>query len=372
MATFPTADDALNAAAQMQQQIAAHAELKVDGQPVAIRIGCHFGPGGAREPRRVRRRRAHRQPHDEPGQGRTDHHHRGDRRAALARVARCLRARSTSPRSRAGRARWRCTRCCGRPRTSPACCRRSPAMHARGAPCACGCAPRIVSSWSTSGTRASPSAAPRTTTWWCKGNLISRLHARIEISRNKFVLVDQSTNGTFVQTADGEEAFVRRDSVQIKGQGMIGLGRAARAAARRSRSDSTAKRPDAPASRGAPRSAEPLLGGLELREQRRRQAAAVARRGTRASRRAPCARLSASTASSSTRARRRAMSSPARLRSCGRGRQPIGGLDRADLAGAAVEHPGEHAQILADSPARGTCRRRPAEPVDVEDARRRA
>jgi len=58
-----------------------------------------------------------------------------------------------------------------------------------------------------------------------KGNLISRLHARIEISRNKFVLVDQSTNGTFVQSADGEESFVRRDSLQIRGQGMIGLGR---------------------------------------------------------------------------------------------------------------------------------------------------
>ena len=58
-----------------------------------------------------------------------------------------------------------------------------------------------------------------------KGNLISRLHARIEISRNKFVLIDQSTNGTFVQSADGEESFVRRDSLQIKGEGMIGLGR---------------------------------------------------------------------------------------------------------------------------------------------------
>src|SRR4029077_18984439 len=58
-----------------------------------------------------------------------------------------------------------------------------------------------------------------------KGNLISRLHARIEINRNKFVLIDQSTNGTFVQSADGEESFVRRDSLQIKGQGMIGLGR---------------------------------------------------------------------------------------------------------------------------------------------------
>jgi len=44
MATFPTADDALNAAGQMQKQIGAHSELKVDGQPVSIRIGCHYGP----------------------------------------------------------------------------------------------------------------------------------------------------------------------------------------------------------------------------------------------------------------------------------------------------------------------------------------
>ncbi len=58
-----------------------------------------------------------------------------------------------------------------------------------------------------------------------KGNLISRLHARIELNRNKFVLIDQSTNGTFVQTAEGEESFVRRDSLQLKGEGMIGLGR---------------------------------------------------------------------------------------------------------------------------------------------------
>ncbi len=44
MATFPNADEALNAAAQMQQQISNHAGLKVEGQPVAIRIGCHYGP----------------------------------------------------------------------------------------------------------------------------------------------------------------------------------------------------------------------------------------------------------------------------------------------------------------------------------------
>src|SRR5260370_27916399 len=44
MATFPTADDALNAAAQMQKQIVTHPQLKVDEQTVAIRIGCNFGP----------------------------------------------------------------------------------------------------------------------------------------------------------------------------------------------------------------------------------------------------------------------------------------------------------------------------------------
>ena len=44
MATFPTADDALNAAAQMQKQITLHPQLKVDEQTVAIRIGCNFGP----------------------------------------------------------------------------------------------------------------------------------------------------------------------------------------------------------------------------------------------------------------------------------------------------------------------------------------
>ena len=58
-----------------------------------------------------------------------------------------------------------------------------------------------------------------------KGNLISRLHARIEIDRHKFLLIDQSTNGTFVQTDAGDESFVRRDSLQIKGKGLIGLGK---------------------------------------------------------------------------------------------------------------------------------------------------
>ena len=59
-----------------------------------------------------------------------------------------------------------------------------------------------------------------------KGNLISRIHAKVEMRRGKFILVDQSTNGTFVQNVQGEETFVRRDSTELHGEGTIGLGRA--------------------------------------------------------------------------------------------------------------------------------------------------
>jgi FHA domain len=54
---------------------------------------------------------------------------------------------------------------------------------------------------------------------------ISRLHARIEISPNKILLIDESTNGTYVRAADGKESFIHRNSMQLEGQGMIGVGR---------------------------------------------------------------------------------------------------------------------------------------------------
>ena len=59
-----------------------------------------------------------------------------------------------------------------------------------------------------------------------KGNLISRIHAKIEMRKGKFILVDQSTNGTFVQNVRGQEKFVRRDSTELGDEGTIGLGRA--------------------------------------------------------------------------------------------------------------------------------------------------
>jgi class 3 adenylate cyclase len=59
-----------------------------------------------------------------------------------------------------------------------------------------------------------------------KGNLISRIHAKIEMRRGRFVLIDQSTNGTFIQNVQGHETFVRRDSTELGDEGTIGLGRA--------------------------------------------------------------------------------------------------------------------------------------------------
>jgi adenylate cyclase len=59
-----------------------------------------------------------------------------------------------------------------------------------------------------------------------KGNLISRIHAKIEMRRGKFMIIDQSTNGTFVLNVQGQEVFVRRDSAELGEEGTIGLGRA--------------------------------------------------------------------------------------------------------------------------------------------------
>jgi adenylate cyclase len=54
---------------------------------------------------------------------------------------------------------------------------------------------------------------------------ISRLHARFECNRDRIVLRDVSTNGTYVKFEDGESALVRRDERQVEGNGLMCLGR---------------------------------------------------------------------------------------------------------------------------------------------------
>ncbi|MGI8740191.1 MAG: adenylate/guanylate cyclase domain-containing protein [Gammaproteobacteria bacterium] len=56
-------------------------------------------------------------------------------------------------------------------------------------------------------------------------NLVSRIHASIAYRRGKFVLLDQSTNGTFVRHLDGQEVYLRREETPLWGRGAISLGR---------------------------------------------------------------------------------------------------------------------------------------------------
>src|SRR6202167_1184349 len=224
MATFPTADAALNAAAQMQQQITSHPQLKVEGQPVAIRIGCHFGPVML-ENRDVF--------------GATVH--TANRMTSQAKAGQIITTAATverlSPEWRASCRQIDVATLKGQGNEvalyevlwqSEDVTSMVPAISMNSRPVRllrlrlhANDRDLVIDEQHTSVTigRAEDNDVV------IKGNLISRLHARIEISRSKFVLIDQSTNGTFVQSADGEESFVRRDSLQIRGQGMIGLGK---------------------------------------------------------------------------------------------------------------------------------------------------
>lgn len=226
MATFPSADEALNAAAQMQQQISTHAMLKVEGQPVAIRVGCHFGPV-VLESRDVF--------------GATVH--TANRMTSQAKAGQIITTAATverlSPEWRAAVRQIDVATLKGQGSevalyevlwqtedvTSmvPAIAMAARAATGRPQRLRLRCQDQEI---------LLDEQHPHITIGRAedndlvvKGNLISRLHARVEINRNKFVLIDQSTNGTFVQSDAGEESFVRRDSLQIKGKGMIGLGR---------------------------------------------------------------------------------------------------------------------------------------------------
>lgn len=227
MATFPTADSALNAASRMQHDIRTHGGLLVEGQPIAIRIGGHFGPvvlenrdifGAAvhtanRMTSQAKAgqimitsamvdrlapewRSAVRQIDIATLRGKTNEDElfevlwqKEDATSMLPALALSVAIREKRPRRL--RVKFQ---------------NQEFVLDDRRTNLAIG--------------RAEENDVV------IKGNLISRLHARIELNRNKFLLVDQSTNGSFVTARGGEESFVRRDSMQLKGEGMIGLGRA--------------------------------------------------------------------------------------------------------------------------------------------------
>ena len=61
----------------------------------------------------------------------------------------------------------------------------------------------------------------------CINTIILSLLYRHTPDRCKFILIDQSTNGTYVKTGEGQEIYLRREEVPLVGRGIIGLGESA-------------------------------------------------------------------------------------------------------------------------------------------------
>lgn len=55
-------------------------------------------------------------------------------------------------------------------------------------------------------------------------NYASRQHVSLEFRRGKFVLVDHSTNGTYVRFKGQGDVFIRREELPLMGEGLISLG----------------------------------------------------------------------------------------------------------------------------------------------------
>ncbi|HVY22314.1 MAG TPA: adenylate/guanylate cyclase domain-containing protein [Steroidobacteraceae bacterium] len=225
MATFPTADEALNAASQMQHEIRAHAELKVEDQPIAIRIGCHFGPV-VLENRDIFGAAVH-----------TANRMTSQAKAGQIMISGAM-AQRLAPEWRSSVRQIDVTMLKGKsneeelyevlwqkedatsmlPSLALGSMRDKQKSRLR-------LQYQGMELLLTDGRPGINIGRAEENDVVIKGNLISRLHARIECNRNKFVLIDQSTNGTFVLSQSGEESFVRRDSLQLKGEGMIGFGK---------------------------------------------------------------------------------------------------------------------------------------------------
>ncbi len=55
--------------------------------------------------------------------------------------------------------------------------------------------------------------------------LASRQHVKIELRRDKFFVIDQSTNGTHIKIDGGDESFLRREEMPVNANGKISLGK---------------------------------------------------------------------------------------------------------------------------------------------------
>jgi class 3 adenylate cyclase len=228
MSTFPSADDAMNAASQMQQRITNNPQIGADGVHVAIRIGCHFGSVVVA---------------DSDISGLAVHTANG-----ITSQAKAGQIITTSATVEQLSGEWK------------ALVRQIDIAMVKGQADEVAVfevlwQPEDATSMLPSIKLKSPQSISKTKLRLqvgdqdvimgegflanatlgradqndvvVKGKLISRVHARIEMVKNRFVLIDESTNGTFVQRNDGEEFYVRRDSTDLSGSGIISLGRVA-------------------------------------------------------------------------------------------------------------------------------------------------
>ena len=228
MSTFPSADDAMNAGSQMQKRITSNDQLAGNGMPVAIRIGCHFGPVVIEERdisglsvitanRMTSQAKA--------GQiittTDTVEQLSGEWRA-LVRQIDIAKVRGRSGEVAVFEVLWQ-------PEDATSMLP-SIKMDSRKTDSSVKLVLRFRETEFTLGDGEATSATlgrADENNVVVKGKLISRIHARIEMVKNRFNLIDESTNGTFVQRDDGEEFYVRRDSTELAGTGIISLGRVA-------------------------------------------------------------------------------------------------------------------------------------------------
>ena len=228
MATFPSADDAMSAGSQMQKRITSNSPAGANGTHVSIRIGCHYGPVVA-EDRDIFGAAVHTAnrmtSQAKAGQilttGVTVQQLTGEWRA-LARQIDVTTVKGYSNEMALFEVLWQPEEATSMLPSINWSAPEAPTvgllrLKFRGHEIVLGGGSKTAASMG----RADENDVV------IKGNLISRVHARIDIRKNRFVLVDESTNGTFIQRDDGEEVYVRRDSAELTGSGVIGMGRVA-------------------------------------------------------------------------------------------------------------------------------------------------
>jgi adenylate cyclase len=228
MSTFPSADDAMNAGSQMQQRITNNSQMVAEGIQVSIRIGCHYGSVIVED-------------RDIHGVAVST----ANKMTSQAKAGQIITTAATVEQLSG---EWK------------ALVRQIDVARVRGHADAVGVyevlwQPDEATSMSLKPDFLEPSEAATVNLHLysqghevvvgdafktnitlgranendvvVKGQLISRIHARIEIVKSKYFLIDESTNGTFVQRDDGEEIYVRRERAELAGSGTIGLGKAA-------------------------------------------------------------------------------------------------------------------------------------------------